>query len=203
MKSLETIFKQTKKTTLILSCVSALVAFTDAGFTADFSANETRLQKIAVVNFKACVEKSKLGQQEQETLNAMKKQMEKILSEKEKAINELASKLGDSDYLDSLTPEAETEIKRKYRALTQEATQMQTQYYQSLQQANMKIVQKLAEVIAKASEKIAKEQNIDFVLNEDSAFYFVKDFDISDLVVKEMDVLFEKELKEAKTAPVK
>lgn len=180
--------------TCALSCQAFAAPVTAATF-------PTRAFKIAVVNFKTCVENSTLGKQEQGTFEAMKKQMEAILSEKEKSLNEIAGKLGDVDYLDSLSPDAETEIKRKFRALSQELTQAQNQYYQTLQQANYKIIQKIAESIEKASAKVAKDLKIDLVYNEEGTFFYAEDLDISSLVVTEMDALFEKELKEAKQNP--
>ena len=89
--------------------------------------------KVVYVDFKECVEGSKLGKQEQSTFENLKKQMEKALEEQEKTLTDLATKLNDTDYLDSLTPEAETELKRKFRALNQEMNQVQSQYYQTLQ----------------------------------------------------------------------
>ncbi len=166
--------------------------------------------KVAVVNFKYCVEHSKIGQQEQSTFDMIKKQMETSLEEREKAFkekrkpyDELKAKLEDEDYVDGLTPEAEKEMHAKLEGLTRDLTQMQLQvqelqqqYLQALQQANLKIIQKLAETVSTASEKVAKDMQFDFVLNEDSCFYYKSDFEISKQVVAEMDSLYEKELKD-------
>lgn len=159
---------------------------------------QTKVPKIAVVNFKSCVEKSKLGQQEQSNFDAMKKQMETVLLEKEKSLNEIASKFNDIDYLDSLSPEAETELKNKFRTLNQEFTQQQNQFYQALSQTNMQIVQKLADAIAKASSEVAKKNQIDLVLNEESSFYISPTLDISQQIVQALDDNFEKDGKETK-----
>jgi outer membrane protein len=156
--------------------------------------------KVAIVNFKSCVEKSKMGKKEQETFEAMKKQMENILGEKEKELTAMANKLADSDYLDSLSPEKETEMKRQFRAQSQELQQIQNQYLQTLQQANVKIIQKIAEVVAKASSVVAKEMQIDLVLNEDISFFHGDRLDISDSVTVVMDKFYEQELAAAKEA---
>jgi outer membrane protein len=156
--------------------------------------------KIAIVDFKTCVEKSKLGKQEQANFDALKKQMETILEEKEIALNDLAGKFNDMDYLDSLSPDAEAELRRKFRALNQELTQQQSQYYQALNQANIKIIQKITDVIAEASKEIARKHKIDLVLNEDGAFYKIADLDISNLVITSMDEKYDKETKEMKEA---
>ncbi len=156
---------------------------------------------IRVVNFKKCVEDSKVGKKEQETFEALKKQMESVLEEKEKALNEIGSKFNDPDYLDSLSPEAETDLKRKFRALNQEITEQQNQYYQTLQQTNFKVIQKLTDAVAAAAQKVAKDNHVDLMVSEETSFYYSPDLDLSKQVVAEMDRVFdleEKEVKESK-----
>lgn len=143
--------------------------------------------KIAVVNFKQCVELSKLGKQEQASFEALKKQAESVLQEKEKTLTEIAAKLDDSDYLDSLAPEAEAELKHKFRNLSQEMNQDQQRLYNALSQANFKIVQKLTDEVTKASSEVAKKMGLDLVLNEESAFFFGAKLDITGEVVKMLD----------------
>lgn len=159
--------------------------------------------KIAVLNPKTCFDESKLGKQEQANLESLKKQMEVILEEKEKTLNEMASKLNDNDYLDSLSPEAETELKRKFRALGQELSQLQQQYMQALQNANYQVLGMFNEAMSKASKKIAEDQKIDVILSEETSFFYSKSLDISKSIVTEMDENFEKEQQENKDAATK
>jgi outer membrane protein len=156
--------------------------------------------RIALVSFKTCVEKSKMGQKEQSGFDAMKKQMETILTDKEKALTEVASKFNDIDYLDSLSPDAEAELKRQYRNLNQEFSQQQNQFYQTLSQTNLLIIQKLNDAVTKASQEVAKKNQIDVILNEESCFFATPAIDISPMVVRVLDEMFEKESKEAKPA---
>jgi outer membrane protein len=149
--------------------------------------------KVGFVNFKLCVEESKFGKKEEASFEAMKKQMESVVEEKEKTLNDLANKLNDPDQLDLMSPEAETDLKRKFRALSQELNQLQQQYYQTLNQANFKVIQEISEIAAAAAEKIAKEKQLDCVLNDETAFYVNESLDISQLIIKEMDAQFEKE----------
>lgn len=161
------------------------------------AAGPTTPPKVAIVNFKQVVEESKLGKQEQASFENLKKQMEAVIGEKEKSLNEVASKLNDADYLDSLTPEAETELKRKFRAMNQELSQQQAQYYQALQQSNMKIVQKLQEAITKACEQVAKDDKVDLILNDEACFFTHPDLNVSSKVVKILDQMNEQEIKDA------
>lgn len=155
--------------------------------------------KVAIVNFKQCVEKSKVGKQEQTNFENMKKQMETVLADKEKTLMDMAGKLEDADYLDSLSPEAETDLKRKFRALSQEMSQQQQQYMQTLQQTNFKVVAKITEDVTKAAETIAKEEGIDIVFNEEAAFFVIPELDLSNKVIALLDKNFDSQTKEPAT----
>jgi outer membrane protein len=158
-----------------------------------YAAAQEKPLNIRVVNFKTCVEKSKLGKQEQTNFDALKKQMETVLEEKDKAGAELVKKLEDTNYLDSISAEAETELKRKFRALSQEIQQQQQQYMQTLQQANFHIVQKLEEMMNKATNEVAKKEKLDMVIKNEGTFYYNPSLDISEQVIQVMDKLFEQE----------
>jgi len=162
-------------------------------FAAAPSLEAAQVNNIGIVNFKICVENSKVGKKEQQHFESMKKQMEDMLVEKEKSLNEIATKFNDPDYLDSLSPEAEAEMKHKFRTLSQELQQHQNQYYQVLNQENFKIIQKIGEHITEASKVVAKNKNLDMVLNEEMAFFHTDALDISNDVVKVMDQLYKEE----------
>ena len=177
----------------------ATASLCDAAETAAGKLSDQSLN-VKVVVFKTCVEGSKLGKREQASFEALKKQMEAALESKERVLSEMAQKFEDADYLDSLSPEAETELKRKFRALNQEYTTVQNQFVQTLSQTNMKIVQNLTDVLTKAAQIVAKQHNISLILNDESAFFISPDLDISAQVIAAMDELFEQETKEAKIA---
>lgn len=153
------------------------------------------IKKIGFVNFKSCVESSKAGKQEQANFETLKKQAEQTMQQREKEISELASKLQDADYVDSLSKEAEADLKHKYRAMSQELMQQQQQLYQTLSQANFKIIQKLTEEVNKAAKIVAEKNGIDVVLNEEACFFYSKKLDVSNLIVQELDVMFDAETK--------
>lgn len=157
------------------------------------SATPAEALNVRYVNFKNCVENSAMGKDEQTQFESLKKEMETTLQAKEKELNALAEKLNDVDYLDSLSLEAETDLKRKFRTLNQEMGAMQNQYYQTLQQANYKIVQKLQEAVAGASATVAKNDKIDLILNEETCFYESANLDITPVVVAEMNKNYKKE----------
>lgn len=153
--------------------------------------------KIGVVDFRKAVEESKLGKQEQEMLENMKKQVESILKEKGEEFQKLSGKLQDEDFRDSQKPEALQKMEQQYQQLGQELQQAQGQYYQAMQQQNFRIIQRLADIVSKASERVAEAKKLDLVLNDDNAFFSAPSLDVTKDVVAEMDRLAEEELKEA------
>lgn len=154
---------------------------------ADAAVEHPKDMKVGVINFKECVDRSKLGKQEQASFEALKKQAEQVLQDKEKQMTEIAGKLDDPDYLDSLSPEAEAELKHKFRTLNQELAQQQQQLYQTLSQANYKIVEKLNNTVNEAAEEVADNLKLDIVIREDACFYFKEKIDVTDDAVKIMD----------------
>lgn len=160
--------------------------------------------RIGVVNTKKCLEESKLGKHELANFEQMKNQMESILQEKEKGLEEIETKLSDDDYMDSISSEAESELKRKRRTLRQEALQLRNQYLQTLQHANIRIVQHLTESINKASAQVAQESQqtshpIDVILNDEACPYYNPSLDLSEKVVAKMNFIFDTEQKDTQS----
>lgn len=182
-----------KKMSLIVLCLAAMSTIDGAPTTQNSALPNAAPLKIRVINFKRCAEESKLGKQEQASFEALKKQMEGVLSEKEKTINELASKFEDPDFVDSLSVEAETEMKRQFRSLNQEFSQLQQQYMQTLQQTNYKVVQKLSDLVGKASTNIGQRDKIDLILNDEVCFFANPSLDISDQIIVAINQLSDQE----------
>ncbi len=150
---------------------------------------------IGVVNFTSCITDSKAGQKEQASFEALKKQMTTLLEDTEKQLKEISMKFQDTEYLDGLSPEAEEELKIKFRTLNEELNRYQNQYYQVLNQANMKLVQTMSNSINSAAETVAKEKKLDMVINKEAFFFHNNKLDVTTLVIKEMDRRFDDELK--------
>ncbi|HRD55357.1 MAG TPA: OmpH family outer membrane protein [Parachlamydiaceae bacterium] len=154
--------------------------------------------RFGVAHFKTCVDQSLLGKEEQANFEALKKQVETSFAEKEKVLADMAEKFDDADYLDSLSPEAETELKRNFRQLSQELNQLQNQYYQMLTQANMKIIQKLESAVDDASKILAAQKKLDAIFTDESLFFYNDSLDISKELIAIMDGTYEKEIAEMK-----
>lgn len=157
---------------------------------ASFAAPEPK-PSVGVVNFTSCMSDSKLGKQEQSSFDALKEQMSSLLEDTEKQINEIAAKFNDADYMDGLSPEAEEEMKNKFRMLNEEMSRYQNQYYQVMQQANMKVMQTIGAGIQEASERVAKDKKLNMVMSKEAFFFAAPTLDVTNLVVAEMDKVFE------------
>lgn len=155
--------------------------------TAAFSAEAPTF---GIVNFGTCVSDSKLGKQEQASFETLKKQMSTLLEDTEKQLGDLSAKFNDPEYLDGLSPEAEEELKVKFRNLNDELGRYQNQYYQVMNQANMRIVQTLQTSINSASEKVAKDKKLTMVVNKDACFYYTPALDVTKQIIAEMDKNF-------------
>lgn len=157
--------------------------------------------KLGIVNAKVCIEKSKKGQQEKNSFEALKKQMSDALEKSDKELSDLAKKLEDKDYLDSLSPAAEEEMKGRFETLSQEFVRYQNQYYQLLNQANYRMLHNLQDAISNASESVRTAKNLLIILNRESAFAAAPSLDVTPDVVVEMDKRFEIENANAPTPP--
>lgn len=156
--------------------------------------------KVGVVNFATCVTDSKYGKQEQSSFESMKKQMTTLIEDNEKQLREISEKFQDKDYLDGLSPDAEEELKVKFRNLSEELNRYQQQYYQVLNQANYKLIQSMGKNINSAAEKVAANKGINMVVNQEACFYCLPSLDITAEVIKEMDKNFELDVKKLASA---
>lgn len=158
---------------------------------------------IGAVNFSTCVAESKAGKKEQENMENIRKQMTTLIEDTEKELREIASKFEDTEFLDSLSPKAEEEMKMKYQTLQEDLGRYQNQFYQVLQHAQYQLIQKMSGSIARAAEIVAKQKNLDYVMNREACFYIRPDLDVTGSVINEMDTSFDadKKLSENTEAP--
>jgi len=172
------------KSKFFLSLLTAAALSTGPAFAAEESI-------IGMVNLASCMSESKLGQQEQETLQNVQNQMISLMEDTDKELKEIEGKLKDTEYLDSLSPQAEAELQAQREQLARNISQYQNQFYQMMQQAQYQIYQKVLSNITKASEKIAKDKNLDYILNKEACFYIRPDLDVTSNVISEMDRTFD------------
>ena len=160
-------------------------------------------QKVGIVNFNSCIVDSKLGKQEQNAFETMRKQFVSLVEDTDKQLRETSDKLQDKDYLDGLSKEAEEQMKAKFAQLNEELSRYQQQYYQFMHQGQNKIMQTVVGGINHAAEQIASSKGYNVILNKDACFFYTPTLDVTTEVVKEMDKHYEIEEKKqaAATAP--
>ncbi len=161
-------------------------------FTTGFAATDTKPQ-VGIVNFATCMSDSKYGKQEQGSFDSLKKQMASLLEDTEKQLNELAAKFNDAEFMDGLSPEAEMEMKTKFQTLNEEMNRYQSQYYQVMNQANLKIYQNMMGKIQTAAEKVSKDKKLNMVMNKEACFFFMPTLDVTNSVIAEMDKLYDQD----------
>ncbi len=149
--------------------------------------------KIGVVDFRACLEKSYLGQEEQLRIEAMRNEMVSNLETKEKALTEVVEKLKKPEYLDTISPQMEEQLQKEYAQLSEEMQHLQNQAYQALNQAQMKMFQSVSDQISKCSEYLAREHNLDMIVNQEGCFYYKRPLDMTPLVIQELNRHFQPE----------
>lgn len=159
-------------------------------------------QKVGVVNFNNCITDSKLGKQEQNAFETMRKQFISLVEDTDKQLREVADKLQDKDYLDGLSKEGEEALQQKMAQLNEELGRYQQQYYQFMEQGRYKIMQSIASGINHASENIASSKGFTFILNKEACFYSAPTLDVTADIIKEMDKDFDAEVKKQETAAV-
>lgn len=153
-----------------------------------------------VVNFATCITDSKYGAEEQASFEKVKDQFTKLIEGTEKELQTLQTNLEDKEYMDSLTADAEKELKEKFATLNEEMMRYQNQFYQTMNQAQFRVMQNMQGRIAKASEEVGKARKLDLIVNKDQVFYAGDKLDITAAVVEVMDTQYEKEQKEKKKA---
>jgi outer membrane protein len=167
------------------------------GMNSTVSAEPAKKSNVGSVNFVSCITESKSGKKEQENLENIRKQLSTVIEDTEKELREIAGKFEDTEYLDSLSPKAEEELRNKFQALQDDLGRHQNQFYQTLNFFNQQMIQKIGSNIAKAAEKIADEQHLDYVINKEACFFIRSNLDVTASVIEEMDNQYEIEAKAA------
>lgn len=165
----------------ILCCTAAV------GFCSD-----TDNSGIGVINFSTCLSESKFGKQEQEKMENLRNQWMSLIQQTKKEADSVAAKFEDKEFLEGLSPQAEEDLKLKYKTLNEDLSKYQNQLTQEIYQANYLIYQKLYEQITKIAEKLAVKNKKFLMLNKEAAFYSTPAMDMTKQVVAEMDAEFDK-----------
>ncbi len=179
-------------------CLSITIALGAIG-TSTLAAENTPITT-GVANFSSCFTGSKYGKKEQANFENLRKQLVSLVENTEKQLKETAAKLEDTEYLDSLSPKAEEDLKRKYQELSDNLAQHQQQFYHILNQANSQLIQKMIQHVSRASEKVAEKINLNCVINQEACFYSRENLNVTKQVIEQMDFDFSEAVKNKKVS---
>ena len=173
---------------------------------ADVGAEESSSVHVGVISTKKIFEESKLAQEGQKTYQKLKNQMDSALEAKLAAFQEIERQEKDEDYMESLSKEAAGELRLKKKGIEEEANRIQGQYFQLIQQARGKVMQKLLDQVGVASKKIAEQsvdgKKLDLILSDESCTYFTPKLDVTSKVVVEINAMYDAEqVKSGATGP--
>ena len=159
-------------------------------------------QKVGIVNLHSCFADTKLGKQEQNAFETMRKQFVSLAEDTEKQLKEIAEKLQDKEHLDGLSKEGEDALKTKFAQLENELGRYQQQYHMFINQGQGKVFQTIIGGVNHAAEQLAAAKGYHMILNKEACFFSSPALDITAEVVKEMDKSFDEEAKkQAQAAP--
>ena len=154
-----------------------------------FAASSTSM--IGIVNLRRCLEESALGKKEAAEFEKMKKQFSNSMGKMEEELSSIYSKLQDDDYMEGLSESAATELRKKFEELSAEYNTAQGQYYQILNQSNLKRMQKIMDEVKKASEIVRVQEGLSVLLNEDVVLAIDASADKTDDIIKILDDSFQ------------
>lgn len=154
-----------------------------------FAASST--STIGIVNLRRCLEESALGKKEAAEFEKMKKQFSNSMGKMEEELSSIYSKLQDDDYMEGLSESAATELRKKFEELSAEYNTAQGQYYQILNQSNLKRMQKIMDEVKKASEIVRVQEGLSMLLNEDVVLAIDASADKTDDIIKILDDSFQ------------
>ena len=154
-----------------------------------FAASST--STIGIVNLRRCLEESALGKKEAAEFEKMKKQFSNSMGKMEEELSSIYSKLQDDDYMEGLSESAATELRKKFEELSAEYHTAQGQYYQILNQSNLKRMQKIMDEVKKASEIVRVQEGLSVLLNEDVVLAIDASADKTDDIIKILDDSFQ------------
>ena len=176
--------------------------FAIAGLTSSQAAfGDTAPGAPGVVNFQTCMEKAKIAQDKRRELEGFDKQFRVKIDEIQKRCKEIDDKLNNVEYVDSITAEAEENLKKERQAEMQKLMGTQNEFQQIMQQQQMAFSQSFMISLGDAAKKVAKEKGLSHVIAKEACLYYEDNLDLTEDVISKINALYDKQQREAeKTA---
>ncbi len=180
---------------LILALVATLGLSTTAFAAHDFQANA------GVVQVDTCFKSTKYGVKENSEFDQARRFLESGLQAQGLELKAISEKLEDVDYMDSLSKEAEQELRMKMAQLNQEFHYARNVYFEKVQNAQAELQQRLLAQVNAAVSEVAKKKNLTLVVVKEQCLFTGTKLDITDDVIKVMDKSFDANEKGAVELP--
>jgi outer membrane protein len=148
-----------------------------------------------VADFAKCYEKSKIGVAKNKEMKELNEKLSTQFEEAHKKFKELDTKLADNNFLDSISPEEEQNLRKEKEMVQQQLGAFQMQFQEMLQQAQNKTIHELVQYVNNAAKVIAGEKKSPLVINKDTVFYYDPSLDYTNLIIDQMDKEYETETK--------
>ncbi len=153
-----------------------------------------------VVNFQTCMEKAKIAQDKRRELENFDKQFRVRIDEIQKHCKEIDEKLNNVEYVDSITAEAEENLKKERQAEMQKLMGTQNEFQQIMQQQQMAFSQSFMISLGDAAQKVAKEKKLSHVIAKEACLYYDDNLDLTEDVITKINALYDKQQREAEKA---
>jgi len=183
------------------SLLALLLAGASAISTQGFATEASNLP--GIVNFQACVSETKVAQEKQKELEGLEKQFRVRIDEIQKRCKEIDEKLGNEAYIDSISAEAEENLKNERQAEVQKLMSAQNEFQQIMQQQQMAFQQSFVLSLSDAAKQVAKERGHSFVISKDACLFYDDKLDMTKDVVAKVNAVYDAQKQELEKAKIK
>lgn len=156
-----------------------------------------------IVNFQACVSEAKIAQEKQKELEGLEKQFRVRIDEIQKRCKEIDEKLGNEAYIDSISAEAEENLKKERQAEVQKLMSAQNEFQQIMQQQQMAFQQSFVLSLGDAAKQVAKERGHSYVISKDACLFYDDNLDMTKDVVAKVNAVYDAQKQELEKAKIK
>ena len=169
------------------SIISVILFISVFGIGSGYAAD---VAKIGIVDLQRLMETSEPGKSAQAKIKKQKDKMEQALKQKGAEIEELRKQLERESMV--MSQEKRVEKEREGRIKLNDFKTLQKTYRAELQALEKKLVNELRKDILKLVEEVGKKEGYLLVINNFSVMYAPSSIDITDQLIKELNVRYAK-----------
>ncbi|WP_108623867.1 OmpH family outer membrane protein [Candidatus Similichlamydia epinepheli] len=142
---------------------------------------------IGVLNFESCVTGSRHGQRGTGLLDSANQKMREELKDIDEKIQSLQDNLQDENLKETMTEEARNELQKEWMSLRRARDERAAYGNNKLYRLQMELVQKLGEMITKASSKVCKKFGLKLLVSSGATHYHEESLNLTNEVIVALD----------------